>query len=309
MSNTMMGLILAIYLVVLAVLAWIGYRHKKLAANATDLAGKAYESVASVVDYLTAKNKRDREVAQLFAGILFDLCHATDKSVLQWKLSMLRNLDFVMGLAGYDNVYDDNFYTWMYNALTQTPKNVQVAMLQKIRDNVKGYYIMDPEVGKDFCDVIADIIKMNSDLDDVGETYKKAYKALLAAIRETDMEFLVADMAKHTKGTPREELFESLRRLRETCADAEEAVKQFDMECGTGEMVDEDGGRVCVPDMGEKEEVSRQDDPVVQGEETPTGSEETAQPAEAKVPGVEITQSDAGARTGVEVIMSRKRMG
>ena len=164
MSNTMMGIILVVYLIVLAILIWVGHKHNKLSAQAINFAGKSYEDVSALVDFLTARNKRDHEVAQLFAGILFDLCHATDKNVLQWKLSMLRNLDFVMNLAGYDNVYDDNFYTWMYNTLTQVPKNVQVAQLQKIRENVKGYYIMDTEVGKNFCDVIADIINMNSNM-------------------------------------------------------------------------------------------------------------------------------------------------
>lgn len=313
MSNTMMGIILVVYLIILAILIWVGHKHKKLSTQAINFAGKSYEDVSALVDFLTARNKRDHEVAQLFAGILFDLCHATDKNVLQWKLSMLRNLDFVMNLAGYDNVYDDNFYTWMYNTLTQVPKNVQVAQLQKIRENVKGYYIMDTEVGKNFCDVIADIINMNSNMTDVGETYKKAYKALLAAIRDVDMEFLVADVSKHTKGTPRENLLESMRRLRETCADAEELVKQFDAECDNiemersdTEMVGTDGG-TPKPDS-EEGKIPGKDDPVVQGEEKPS-SEETPQPAETKIPGVEMIPSDDGARTGVEVIMGRKHTG
>lgn len=313
MSNTMIGIILVVYLIILAILIWVGHKHKELSTQAINFAGKSYEDVSALVDFLTARNKRDHEVAQLFAGILFDLCHATDKNVLQWKLSMLRNLDFVMNLAGYDNVYDDNFYTWMYNTLTQVPKNVQIAQLQKIRENVKGYYIMDTEVGKNFCDVIADIINMNSNMTDVGETYKKAYKALLAAIRDVDMEFLVADVSKHTKGTPRENLLESVRRLRETCADAEELVKQFDMERDNiemersdTEMVGTDGG--TPKSDSEKGEIPRQDDPVVQGEEKPSG-EETPQPTETKIPGMEMIPSGDGARTGVEVIMGRKRTG
>lgn len=313
MSNTMIGIILVVYLIILAILIWVGYKHKKLSTQAINFAGKSYEDVSALVDFLTTRNKRDHEVAQLFAGILFDLCHATDKNVLQWKLSMLRNLDFVMNLAGYDNVYDDNFYTWMYNTLTQVPKNVQVAQLQKIRENVKGYYIMDTEVGKNFCDVIADIINMNSNMTDVGETYKKAYKALLAAIRDVDMEFLVADVSKHTKGTPRENLLESVRRLRETCADAEELVKQFDterdnieMERSDIEMVGTDGG--TPKSDSEEGKIPGQDDPVVQGEEKPSG-EETPQPTETKIPGMEMIPSDDGARTGVEVIMGRKHMG
>lgn len=314
MSNTMMGIILVVYLIILAILIWVGHKHKKLSTQAINFAGKSYEDVSALVDFLTARNKRDHEVAQLFAGILFDLCHATDKNVLQWKLSMLRNLDFVMNLAGYDNVYDDNFYTWMYNTLTQVPKNVQVAQLQKIHENVRGYYIMDTEVGKNFCDVIADIINMNSDMEIVGENYKRAYKALLAAISDVDMEFLVADVSKHTKGTPRENLLESVRRLRETCADAEELVKQFDMECDKDEMARTDtdsemvdAGGAPKPDS-EEGKISGQDDPVVQGEEKPS-DEETPQPTETKIPGMEMIPSDDGARTGVEVIMGYKRMG
>lgn len=306
MSNTAILIILGAYLGVLAVLVWIIKKYKEISTQGTNLAAAAYENNSALVDLLTSRDKRDREVAQLFAGILFDLSHATDKNVLQWKLSMLRNLDFIMNLSGYDNVYDDNFYTWMYNSLTQMPENAQIAQLQKIRDSVKGYYIMDAEVGKNFCDVIADIIKMNSDVDAVGEVYKRTFKSLLRAIQDTNIEFLVANMSRHTEGTPRDELFESLRSMRETCADAEEAVRKFDMECGTIEAK-KSGEEPTEPDSS-KDEISGQDDPVVQGEETAERCEEVAPSAETEIPRVEMKKDD-GSRTGVEVIMGHKQPG
>lgn len=314
MSNTMMAILLIVYVIVLAVLAWSNRKLSKLARQAVEMSGDVIENASALIDLNVAWQKRDKAVAKLFGDVLFDLCHATDKNVLEWKLSMLRNIHFLMGLTGYENVYNDNFYTWMVNSLTQLPKNAQTEQLVKLAEAVKGYYIMDPDVGKNFIAMIADIINMNEDIDEAAESYKKTYKALLYAIQHTDLDLLVAETYKAPGGDLRTNLFESLQNLKDICYEAERVVAECDAAAKEADTHVEtkqdpvDGEESAEPNPEEKVDedgIPAETDPVVQGEES-KGPEENAQAPRAEIPHVELT--DGEARTGVEVIMGKKHI-
>jgi len=309
MSNTAMGIILVCYTVILILLVVVNHFINKSVKTAIKLADNMAQNASDTVDTIAAFERRDKEIAKLFSQVLFDLSHAVDKNALMWKLMIIRQIEFIMDKTGYENVYDPDFYEWLKNVLTKVPQNAQFEILRKFRDAVKGYYIMDPDVGISICDMLNDIINQNADAKGFETKAKESYKALLTSISDADLELLVADCARHD-GTvdAKQSLFDALRDLQQVCEDAHKIVLDFEEKGAKPDdefqgEVREDNPDKTPQDTGD--EIPGDASPSVQGEETEGGMEETSDAQETKISGVEMTSEPDG-HTGVEVIAGNK---
>ncbi|MCM1232589.1 MAG: hypothetical protein NC489_20890 [Ruminococcus flavefaciens] len=128
--------------------------------------------------------------AKMFATILIDLSHTNCRESLCWKLSTIRSVEHIMMASGY---MDRDLYQYMCDNLYHGDYDTRVTWIDKMEAAVKGYYIMDPEVGNNICDVLRLLARMSMGYDATVKTYGESKAVLLKLIDTLNLSFVMYD--------------------------------------------------------------------------------------------------------------------
>lgn len=283
------ALVLAIAALIIVILA---FKDISYAKKITDLQMGVHEELNRRTELYKAAAVRSDMAAELFSTILLDLAHTNHSESIYWKLSTIRHVEVVMRTSGWKDV---TLYKWMVDNLYRGDYDSKITWIDRVEEQVKAYYIMDKERGKNICDVLRLLARMSTGYNAVEGSHYDAEGDMMKLIDALRLSFPMYD-AEESK--PRrdgyrasfDDLLDALEKVSETVVAKPPQPIQVD----TGN----DGGELNV------QEVFAGEEPAVEGDQDRVP--DAVQGDEASVEGVSEGEADEGRPQDV-IVVNRSR--
>lgn len=283
------AVVLSIVALIVTVLA---LRDIVYAKRITNLQQGVHEELNRRTELYKAAAARSDMAAELFSLILLDLAHTEYSESIYWKLSTIRHVEVVMRVSGWK---DATLYKWMVDNLYRGEYDNKITWIDRVEEQVKAYYIMDKERGKNICDVLRLLARMSTGYDAAEKNYYDTQGDMMELIDALRLSFVMYD----TKDTPpRREgyraSFDDLLEALDKCS--ETVVTKPPQPISVGQ--DDEGGELNVQEVFEGEE------PTSEGDQDRVADE--VQGDEAPVEGVPEGEADTDSTKDV-IVVSKPR--
>lgn len=124
-------------------------RWRNIAKADTDFFRKNSDTWASM-------HIREKALNKLLVELLYDLMHTTTKQSMRWKFHILRELETI--LRDEDCANNDNLYDMIRQKLLEAKISDRSAMVERFKDAVQDYYLIDVEDSKPLVDLFRNVI-------------------------------------------------------------------------------------------------------------------------------------------------------
>lgn len=265
-------LIAGLLAVAAVIISYCAYREISYARKFNRTTQVMYKQLQLNAEIHKAAAAKSDAMAKMFANILVDLANSKDKSVIEWKLHHIRSVGEILRSAGWDN---KDVCAWLMRMIDDKPCEVQTGLIDEIEESIKSYYIMDPEVGMNACDILRIVAMMASWQNACDNEYSKAMGQLLHAIDSLRLKFIMYDAVAEAQH--KAEQNSDMRSFEELLLRASDLVSSIDS------VPEEKPPATPTVEVDDEERSSDEDVPMVETTETESAAgvhpvRETADP-------------------------------